>query len=388
MIFKKDLNFHLLLFFFCSLCLFNILMTYSTTYYFSSNFYFKQALYLFLGIFVSSLFFFFIYKDDIYEKQVLRFNFLNISFVILAIFLTLLLFVLPESLLPTIKGAKRWIKTPLFNIAPVEILKISFVYIFAIIFSSDKFIKNKNNIKLTFFIPIAILFLFLLVTVTIKQKDFGNFFLFCSVFVTMTFVFFDKIRLFFKIIFVGLLALAGLIVIAPHRINRIISWLNSESQNSNYQVLQGLNTISEGSFFGQGIGDSIMKLGYIPEVHTDMVFATLLSEFGIIGFLFYIFFIFGFFFVLIRKAFHFDNLFLLNFSLISFFLIIYQIFTNLFGVLGVIPLKGINVPFLSYGGSAGISITILFFMNIIAYSIYYNHINKNKKGLEIEKNIS
>lgn len=358
---------------FC-LFLFGSLINFSASYYINENIFVKSFIFILLGSLISLFIFWFIFFNNSLKKQIFRFYLINSSFLIISIILSILIFILPDSLMPTINGAKRWIKTPFFNIAVVEIIKISFVFIFSHIFSSNKFLKNMNTHKISFFKPILLLFLILLLVVTVKQKDFGNFFLFCVVFITMVFLFFNKIRLVFKILSLSLVGFFLLIITSPHRIDRVLGWFKEDSLNGNYQVEQGLHAIHEGSFFGIGAGNSIFKLGYIPEVHTDMIFSLLINEFGLFGLSLYFFLVFYFLIFLVILSLKLNNLYLINYTLISSLLIGYQIFINLFGILGIIPLKGINVPFLSYGGSSTISLFILISLNI---SLFY--IIKNKK---------
>lgn len=366
---KKLTSMETLLFLIVTLFLFNIYAVETTTFYFEQSKYaLKQSIFICIGIIVGYSFYFFINKPIEQVKSLKRFYFINIIFLLLTLILSILIFVLPESILPTIKGAKRWIKFYGFSIAPIEIMKISFIFIFTHIFSSDKYSENVSTKKMSFFTPVFIIFILYLIIVTIKQKDLGNFFLFSSVFMTMILIFFNRLRLVFQMIFLAVIGLIAAIVTSPHRINRVMQWFDASTGqgavSSNYQVQQGLYAINDGGFFGTGAGTSIMKLGYIPEPHTDMVIPIILNELGMVGLFGYIFAILSLFILIILKAKKINNLYLFNFSLISFLIICYQILINLFGVLGIIPLKGINVPFLSYGGSSTIMLIILIFLNM------------------------
>ena len=366
---RKLTSIEVLIFLILSLFLFNIYAVETTTFYFDKDRYaLKQSIFILIGLMIGYSFYYFITKSKDQVRSLKRFYFINIIFVILTLIFSVLIFVLPESILPTIKGAKRWIKVYGFSIAPIEIMKLSYIFIFTHIFSSDKYSNNLSTKNMSFFTPVFIIFVIYLIIVTIKQKDLGNFFLFSSVFVTMILIFFNRLRLVFQMLFLGIIGLIAVIVTSQHRINRVMQWFEastgSGAVSSNYQVQQGLFAISDGGFFGSGPGTSIMKLGYIPEPHTDMVIPIILNEIGIFGLFAYIITILSFFILIILKAKKINNIYLFNFSLISFFIICYQMLINLFGVLGVMPLKGINVPFLSYGGSSTIMLIILIFLNM------------------------
>jgi cell division protein FtsW len=161
------------------------------------------------------------------------------------------------------------------------------------------------------------------------------------------------------------------IVGSEHRVARVISWwsniqnfvlsflpnsladkLRVEVSDTPYQITNSYYAIKNGGFFGEGIGNGTIKLGYLTEVHTDFVLAGIAEEIGLIGLLFVI----GLFFVLIfrflkianRSENRMHSLFALGVTL----LIGTSLFINSFGITGITPIKGIAVPFLSYGGSS------------------------------------
>lgn len=359
---------HILILSLVSLVAFNLYSTLTTTFYFETYaFFIKQSVFMGLGLFVGFLLYIYIAKAKSVSLALKKFYIVNFAFIAFTVFLSLLLFVLPETYLPTINGAKRWIKFMGLTIAPIEITKLSYVFIFTHIFSSARFEKNKNTTGIGVFIPIYMLFTVYLVVITYKQKDLGNFFLFSSVFVTMLILFFNRLRVVFKMFGLGIVMLGAMIASSSHRRDRIMQWFESTSDtgnvSANYQVEQGFFAINEGGYFGVGPGQGIMKLGYIPEPHTDMVITILLNELGLFGFCIYILSFFGLLYYLIKKSVELNNLYLLNYTMLSSLLFAYQIIINLYGVTGIIPLKGINVPFLSYGGSSAMSIFVLLFLN-------------------------
>jgi cell division protein FtsW len=167
---------------------------------------------------------------------------------------------------------------------------------------------------------------------------------------------------------VGIGVLTLLVATSPHRRDRVLQWFEASNNmgnvSSNYQVSQGLFAINEGGWFGVGAGNSVIKLGYVPEAHTDMVIPILINEIGVVGFFIFLFFFLTMVFNLVKQSVKLNNLYLFNFTLLSALMLIFQFLINLFGVVGIIPLKGINVPFLSYGGSGIITIIVLVFLNL------------------------
>jgi cell division protein FtsW len=167
------------------------------------------------------------------------------------------------------------------------------------------------------------------------------------------------------------------IAIAPHRIGRILSWwataqntilaifpesiaqhLRIANQEEAYQIGHSMNAIHNGGIWGTGLGNGTFKLGFLSEVHTDFVLAGIAEEFGFIG----VFIVTLLFIILLQRLFKIANrsaqttyyLFSLGVGL----LITFAFMINAYGISGLTPIKGISVPFLSYGGSAMLASSI------------------------------
>jgi len=373
---------------------FNSLSVYSNTIskYGYSEF-IKELIFISISLFLSVLFTITILKyfkkvKDV-DKTLNLLISINIFIFIFGIILSILMVFLPGSLVPLINGAKRWIVTPFFSISPIEIIKYGFLFVMAILFSSNKFIfylDKKHSFEL--YIPFYLFFLFLTVFVVLFQKDFGNFFLLSTIFILVVLIYFKNTSSFWWFIFSGGILFTLFIISEEHRINRVLSWFYSiyQTQNenvdyNNYQILQGLYTINEGLlkniFLGCGYLESVMKFK-VPELHTDMVFTSWISENGILGLFVYFLFIFFLSYNIYTISSRINNYFLYvySFVLISYFWI--TIFINLFGVLGLIPFKGISVPFLSYGGSNLITNTLLIInFTLVSYLLTIKDIKEN-----------
>jgi len=144
-----------------------------------------------------------------------------------------------------------------------------------------------------------------------------------------------------------------LIKAAPYRLNRLAAYLNpaTDPQGIGYHINQILISLSQGGLFGQGFGSSRQKYLFLPEAHTDSIFAIIAEEYGFIGSLILI----GLYFVFIYKVYHLIRLApdklskLIAAGIFAFFNL--QIIINLAGMVGLFPLTGVSLPFISYGGS-------------------------------------
>ncbi len=280
---------------------------------------------------------------------------------------------MPASLVSEVGGAKRWIKVAGFSLAPVEFFKIGFIYFLAWSFSRKLGHHGGMGLKQEFlrFAPYGAIFLFVMVLIAVMQKDLGQVvvlsmaLLFMSVFAGSSFKFFITIlgsALAFFVVF---------IFTAEHRILRIKSWwslaqnqilgilpesigdkLRIESYSEPYQISHSLNAINNGGLFGSGLANGTFKLGFLSEVHTDFVLAGIAEEFGFAGVLV----VTMIFLAILHRIFRIANrtrdektyLFSIGIGL----LIAFTFLINAYGISGLTPIKGISVPFLSYGGSA------------------------------------
>lgn len=251
--------------------------------------------------------------------------------------------------MPPIQGAKRWIPLKIMNLQTSEIAKV------AIIIYIAHFI-DKNYSKLTKIKTLIKPFIVLsIVTVLIAiQPDIGT----PIVIFTTALISFFISGLNLRYILVPILFSIPLIIFElyrhPYRIERIKAFLNpwQDVHGKSFQLVQSLAAIGSGWWFGKGPGNSIMKLKYLPESHTDFIFPIIAEETGFIGVvtivvLFLLFFIRA---VLISKKTSSVFLSILSFS--SAFLITFQAFFNIAMSSGLLPTKGLPLPFFSYGGSS------------------------------------
>jgi cell division protein FtsW len=286
---------------------------------------------------------------------------------------------LPSSLVTASGGANRWIRLPGFSLAPVEFFKIGFIFFLSASFTRkfgklDK-VSFKKELKLL--LPYGVVFGIVVVLIAVLQKDLGQVVLLGTILFVMLIFANRSVKLFISLILLAFVGLVSLILLAPHRINRFASWWSSVQDTllsplpasiqeslkvqefpEPYQVSHSLNAIYNGGLDGVGLSEGAIKLGFLSEVHTDFVLAGITEEIGLIGITFILLLMF---LVLIRilrtsrRAIkHEYHLFSLGVAL----MISVAFFINAFGITGVIPIKGIAVPFLSYGGSSILSLSI------------------------------
>ncbi len=280
---------------------------------------------------------------------------------------------LPASLVKEVGGAKRWIHLGPISIAPVEFFKVGFVFFLAWSFSR----KFRHAQKMRFveevkaFFPYLGFFTLAVVIIAIFQKDLGQVMVLGATLVTLFLFVGSSFRFFFALVGTAVAGVVGLIVIAPHRLARIKAWwvtvqdtilsllpfaplqkLRIESGvKEPWQISHSLNAIHNGGFLGRGLGNGQFKLGYLSEVHTDFVLAGIAEEWGFLGVAvvsgLLLFVIFRIFKIAAKVA---DPMYYL-FAVGTGILIAYSVILNAYGISGMTPIKGIAVPFLSYGGS-------------------------------------
>ena len=186
------------------------------------------------------------------------------------------------------------------------------------------------------------------------QPDFGTGVIIVVSIIVLLFVSGVKMGFFIRLGFLGLLGVACLIVVAPYRMKRIVSFLNpwSDPLGSGFQIIQSLYAIGPGGVLGLGFGNSIQKHFYLPEPQTDFIFAIISEEFGFLGILI----VASLFILIIARGFHIslhcEDKFGKYLSFGITFQLAFQSLLNLMVVVGLIPVTGVTLPFLSYGGSS------------------------------------
>ncbi len=298
----------------------------------------------------------------------------------LFLFIMLVMPFLPGALVTESGGANRWIRLPGFSLSPVEFFKIGFIYFLAWSFHRrllDQPKKMKLFDEIMLLAPYFGIFGLVVVLVAFLQKDLGQIVLLGAVLFIMMIFANRSFKIFLMLGTLGVGLFVALIIVAPHRISRIQSWwsmvqdgilmflpswadgyLRVKDFPEPYQVGHSLNAIANGGLNGTGLGEGFLKLGFLSEVHTDFVLAGITEESGFFG----LFLIVSLVILIIWRIFKISarvsepiyHLFTLGIGL----MIAIAFLINAFGISGIIPIKGIAVPFLSYGGSALLAMSI------------------------------
>ena len=298
----------------------------------------------------------------------------RIGFTLFLLFFLLMIAMqfMPASMVKAVGGAKRWIHIGPVSIAPVEFFKVGFVFFLSWSFSRKMITEKALSLWTEFKMLLPYLFVFGLAVLLIAvfQKDLGQVVVLAGT-LAVLFVFSGRsMKFFWVMISVSLVVFVALIKMAPHRMHRVLSWwstvqdtilalfpfeavqrLHIDAGREPYQISNSLNAIENGGFFGQGLGGGQFKLGYVSEVHTDFVLAGLTEEFGFVGLtaviLLFLFIIFRLNKIAADVKEPRYELFTVGVAL----LIGLALIVNSYGISGMTPIKGIAVPFLSYGGS-------------------------------------
>jgi len=275
--------------------------------------------------------------------------------ILLIISLTLLVLVLIPGIGSVRNGSRSWFGIGSFGIQPSEFSKL-----ILIIFTSKYLYKNDRNLKNIKKGVLPILGLTLLVFGLIMlQPDFGTGVVLVMIIVGMLFIAGVDFKFFLKIGVIGVIGIIGLIAVAPYRLKRILSFLDpwQDPLGSGFQIIQSLYAIGPGGLFGYGLGNSRQKHFYLPEPQTDFIFSIISEEFGFMGVLIVSILFITIIFTGFKIAMKANDLFGKHLAFGITFWIAFQAILNLMVVVGLIPVTGVTLPFLSYGGS---SLLILF----------------------------
>ncbi|EGF88436.1 FtsW/RodA/SpoVE family cell cycle protein [Gemella haemolysans] len=292
----------------------------------------------------------------------------SIAFYLFALVLLVGIFLVPPTLAPIVNGARSWYNFKLFTLQPSEFGKIATVAMVSMLIKEKSFKENTDTIKLLK-IALIISIPFILVA---KENDLGNGLFFIFLFLGLVFLVCNKGKTLFRIYSVVIAGLAIIILAAlyfprllslvglkSYQLNRILSWLNPEAYklDYSYQITQVLREIKLGGL----TGTFVKNKNYIDEQFNDFIFSIIAKNFGFIGaaiFLF-IFFIFVLRLFYIMKKCEQGN-YSYYFILLSVCSFCFSFFINIFSTLSIIPVIGISMPFISYGGSSLIANSILF----------------------------
>jgi cell division protein FtsW len=306
-------------------------------------FFFKHLIYIFIGIFIIFIF------SSLKTNQLFYYSYF-------LFFITLVTLLLVPIIGVEVKGSKRWIDLfflPRFQ--PIELLKPFFIIMISTILCSDR----TSNIYLKYLLStilVSIIALFL-----IMQPDIGQTLLVIFSWAVLIFTSGVNIFLLFGLSTIAIISLVYLIMYVPkfdYIQGRIFSFFNRDTGTHNFQSDKAIESITSGGFFGKGIGEGTLK-NRVPEAHTDYIISVISEEFGVVAIIL-ILLLFLIFIYMVFKKINFEKDDKIKLVLIGCVSLILMQATIHIGVnIRLFPTTGMTLPFLSYGGSSIISISII-----------------------------
>ena len=360
------------------LCLFGLVMIYSASMEWAVNvydyepdfFYKRQVINLLVAVPVFLMAAFIPYKH--YRRKPIMASMLLVMFI--------LLFAV-HFIGDDINGAKSWITIGPLRLQPSELAKIILILYFASVFANKKTKGNLDSINESIAPPVTILTIAFFSVLSEVDMGTAGIILFVSVSVlAASGIRFKTFAKLFSLIFGVIILITPIlyffrdIFITPKRLLRLEAFLNpfEFEQDSGFQIVNGYLAIGAGGVKGLGLGQSVQKLGYLPEPQTDFIMAIIAEELGILG---TVLVIGSLGFIVLRALFIALNTQDVQARMIATgigSLIGFQTFINLGGLLGIIPLTGVTLPFISYGGTSVVLLSLAMGI-LINVSMFVKH---------------
>lgn len=310
-------------------------------YKFNDSFFFAKRQMLFAAVGIAAMFF--IMNIDYWTWR-------TWAKVIIIICFILLIIVLIPGIGNERNGSRSWIGVGAFSIQPSEFMKLAMISFLA------KFLSEKQKLITSFnkgLVP-SLGLVFLAFGLIMVQPDLGTGTVMVGTCIVMIFIAGARVRHFVILGLIGLAGFVGLVLSAPYRMKRITSFLDpwEDPLGSGFQIIQSLYAIGPGGLFGLGLGQSRQKFFYLPEPQTDFIFAILSEELGFIGGSFVIILFALLLWRGIRIALGAPDLYGSFLAVGIVAMVAIQVMINIGVVTGLMPVTGITLPFLSYGGSS------------------------------------
>ncbi|WP_297189049.1 putative lipid II flippase FtsW [uncultured Porticoccus sp.] len=308
------------------------------------GFYFlkRQVLYMTMGLVVAALF---LYLPS-------RFWYHN-AVPLLVVTIILLVAVLIPGIGRRVNGAQRWIPLGPINLQVSEVAKFMMILFMASYL--ERYQRELRERWQSIIRPV--LLLIGVAGLLLLEPDFGSMVVVCGTVLAMLFIGGAKLWLFSGLLLAGIGGIASMALISPYRLERLVTFLDpwAHQYDSGYQLTQSLIAFGRGEWFGVGLGNSIQKLFFLPEAHTDFVFSIYAEEFGLIG----VAVVLGLYSLLVsrivhvaRKAVRQEDWFAAYSCFGIAIVLAGQAFINIGVTSGLLPTKGLTLPFISYGGSS------------------------------------
>jgi len=307
------------------------------------SFFFKHLIFIFFGVIVMFVF------SSINQRTLFRFS-------LLLFFISLFFLLLVPLIGIEVKGSKRWIELYMLpRFQPIELVKPFLIISISLILSSEKY----SNLYFKYFLSFSttlIVALFL-----VLQPDIGQTLL--VIFSWLILVFTSGINIVFLLIlfFISVFLISYLIIFVPkfdYIKSRLISFFDKEIGTHNFQSDKAIESIISGGFFGKGVGEGILK-NRVPEAHTDYIISVISEEFGVIAIILILLLFIIFIYSVFKKV-YFENEEKIKLILVGCIsLILMQTIIHIGVNIRLFPTTGMTLPYISYGGSSIISVSIL-----------------------------
>jgi cell division protein FtsW len=267
-----------------------------------------------------------------------------------------------------VNGSRRWLA-----LGPLTLQCSEFVKMFVIIFMAGYLVRRQTEVQESFsgFVkPMGVLFC--ITGLLLAEPDFGATVVTVGTAFALLFIGGARIGQFIAIACAAVAGASLLVISAPYRMKRLTAFTDpwADQFNTGYQLTQSLIAFGRGEWLGLGLGNSVQKLFYLPEAHTDFVFAVWAEEFGFVGAVFVLMIfavLISSILVLSRRAVAMKRWFEAYIAFGVAMLISFQVFINIGVASGLLPTKGLTLPFFSYGGSS-----LMLFCSLIAVLLRVN----------------
>lgn len=277
----------------------------------------------------------------------------------------------------SVNGSRRWLSLGPLTFQVSEVIKL-----FVVVYLAGYLVRRTDEIQnqLAGFVK-PLIVLVLISGLLILEPDFGATVVILSTSLAMLFLGGAKLWQFIGLVITVGFTLAGLVIYKPYRLKRILTFMDpwAEQFGDGYQLTQSLIAFGRGNIFGEGLGNSLQKLSYLPEAHTDFIFAVLAEEQGLIG----VFAVLFLFFILFYRSMKIGRMALMQQRAYSAYLaygigfwLTFQALINIGVTSGALPTKGLTLPFVSYGGNSLLVCSIA--IAILLRIDYENRLVSNK----------
>ncbi|MCP4913817.1 MAG: putative lipid II flippase FtsW [Oligoflexia bacterium] len=320
-----------------------IIMVFSSSYIYaqehfgsSAHFFYRQLIYLGVSVVLCFI-----------VSQTKTSFWIKFGFAFQCIVMLMLLLTFMPGISNKVNGASRWLVFGGVGIQPGEFCK------YTILLACIPFFQNFNRLNRNQIIQYALPILGSLL-ILVLQPDFGTFSICFIILAAACFLSEFPRKYFYSSLLVGFIGVVGILFAEPYRVKRLLTYLDpwKNPQTSGFQIIQSYLAFANGSFIGKGLGNSVEKLFYLPEAHNDFIFSVIGEELGFLGvsLMVGLFLLLVYFGLRISLAMTTSTRFILCGTLVLAIGI--QAFLNMGVVLGLLPTKGLNLPFVSSGGSS------------------------------------